>query len=85
MKQLLRACKNSAFILIVSLCAAITGCSSKVSEADGKKAVQNQITQDAQGRIALIGFHKTNGQQAEVNGVKLYSMEFEAEIEFSEA
>ena len=85
MKTFLTNYKHSAFILMVSLCAAITGCSSKASEVDGKKAVQNQITQDAQGRITLIGFHKTNGQEAEVNGVKLYSMEFEAEIEFSEA
>ena len=31
----------------------------------------------------MISFQKTNGQLAEVNAVKIYSLEFEAEIEFT--
>jgi len=61
----------------------MSGCSSKPSDGDGKQAIQNQINQDSQGRIKLVEFRKTNGQLAEVNAVKVYSLEFEAEIEFT--
>ena len=76
-------------ILLAGVCVALLfllgGCSLKPTESDGQRAVQNQITQDSEGRITLTEFHKTNGQAAEVNGVKLYSLEFEAEIAFTEA
>jgi hypothetical protein len=74
----------SVFFLFIGLCAFISGCSSNPSPSDGKQAIQNQITQDAQGRIKLIEFHKINGQLAEINAIKVYSLEFEAEIEFTE-
>ena len=82
MKAILK--KSYIHTFLISLCVAMSGCSSKPSDGDGKQAVQNQITQDSQGRITLVEFHKSNGQLAEVNKVKLYNMEYEAEIEFSE-
>jgi hypothetical protein len=75
--------KRGTFPLIFSFCIVIAGCSLKPSEGDGKQAVQNQISQEAQNRIRLVAFHKTNGQMAEVNAVKFYSLEFQAEIEFT--
>lgn len=71
------------FLLVAGFCALITGCSSKPSEGDGNQAVKNQINQDSQGRIKLVGFHKTNGQMADINAVKVYNLEFDAEIEFT--
>jgi hypothetical protein len=76
--------KSGAFLLAASFCVVLTGCSFKPSEGDGQQAVQNQINQQAQGRIRLISFHKTNGQMAEINAVKVYSLEFQSEIEFTE-
>jgi hypothetical protein len=85
MKNLLLKIKRcSVFFLLVSSALLFAGCSSKPSAGDGKQAVQNQINQDAQGRIKLVEFHKANGQLAEINAVKVYSLEFEAEIEFTE-
>src|ERR1039457_2533982 len=81
---LLNIKKCSVFFLFVSSAFIFAGCSSKPSEGDGKQAVQNQINQDAQGRIKLVEFHKTNGQMAEINAVKIYSLAFGAEIEFTE-
>lgn len=84
MKTLLNKIKESCIpTLLLSLCVVMAGCSSKPSDGDGKQAIQNQINQDSQGRIKLVEFHKTNGQLAEVNAVKVYSLEFKAEIEFA--
>jgi mono/diheme cytochrome c family protein len=67
-----------------SLCAIISGCSSNPAPGAGRQAVQDKINQDAQGRIKLKNFRKTNGQMAEINAVKVYSLAFDAEIEFTE-
>jgi hypothetical protein len=85
MKNLLLKIKRcSVLFLLVSFAFLFAGCSSKPSTGDGKQAIQSQIEKDAQGRINLLEFHKTNGQLVEINAVKIYSMEFEAEIEFTE-
>lgn len=77
--------KNTVcFLLTFSFCAFFSGCSSNPSPSDGQQAVQARINQDAQGRIKLNSFRKTNGQLAEVMGVKVYGLEFEAKIEFTE-
>ena len=85
MKTVLEKVKQSCILIsLFSLCAIMAGCSSKPSDGEGKQAIQNQISQNSESRITLVGFHKSNGQLAEVNKVKLYSMEYEAEIAFSE-
>lgn len=68
------------------------GCSSAPSASDAEKVVENQIhkqTQDLikvgliqQGLIKLVGFEKTNAQKADVMGIKVYTIEYQAEIEF---
>lgn len=57
-------------------------CSSKPREADGKEEVERQIAHSSRGLIRLVKFAKTNGKQGEVSGVKVYEMQYEAEIEF---
>ncbi len=65
--------------------ALLTGCSSSPTTSDGEQAIQQRIKNEARGRIKLVEFHKTDGQSAEVNGVKLYTLEYDAEVEFLEA
>ena len=61
------------------------GCgSSAPSASDGKREIQKQIDEESEGRIELLAFRKTNGQQREVFGRQLYAMEFEAEIQYTE-
>gem|GEM_PF-1271635 len=75
---------QSVFVLVSSVLFLFAGCSLKPSEGDGKQAIQNQINQDSQGRIKLVEFQKMNGQLAEINSIKVYSLEFEAKFEFTE-
>jgi tetratricopeptide (TPR) repeat protein len=61
------------------------------SEGDGKREFSVIISRNQEGltvgsdvgRIKLVNFHKTNGQEQEMMGIKLYRMEFEYEIEFT--
>jgi hypothetical protein len=72
-------------VLLVGLCFGVAaGCSSRPSESEGRKTVQTKVEKEAAGRIRLISFVKTNGQAAEVQGVKIYRMSYELEIEFTE-
>jgi len=62
-----------------------SACSAKPSEADGKKAFEDgsYFRRDLkEGSVAIKGFKKVNGQTMEAFGVKLYKMEYEAEIEY---
>lgn len=75
----------------IMLCLSITlllvllvGCSSTPSASDGEKILVDTIQKQSNGLIKLSSFKKTNGQSGEMMGVKLYSMEYDAEIEFQE-
>ncbi len=76
--------KKSFLILIAGLYVILTGCSSTPSASNGEQAIQDRIKQESEGRIKLTEFQKTNGQQREVMGVKMYALEFDAQIEFTE-
>jgi hypothetical protein len=52
------------------------------TEAMAEEILRGQIAAQSQGAIDLSSFQKTNGQQREMFGVKLYSMEFSAETIF---
>ena len=62
----------------------VAGCSSSPSQGDGKQAIESRIKEESQGRIKLTKFQKNNGVQGELMGFKIYALEFEAEIEFTE-
>jgi general secretion pathway protein G len=76
--------KYSVFCALLSICAWLTGCSSSPSARDGERAIQDHIKNESEGRIKLVGFEKTNGQLGEIFGVKVYGMDFAADIEFLE-
>ncbi|MGA2660527.1 MAG: hypothetical protein ABSH34_23755 [Verrucomicrobiota bacterium] len=63
----------------------LTECSSSPSVSDGEQPIEQRIKNECVGRIKLVQFHKTNGQSAEVNAVKVYTPEYDAEVEFLEA
>lgn len=60
------------------------GMSGIPSASDGEQVVQSRIKEESEGRITLAKFQKTNGQESELLGVKVYSLEFVAEIIFTE-
>jgi hypothetical protein len=61
----------------------LAGCSFKSSEADARKRVEQEIQQNSNGFIKLIDFRKTNGKDVEFAGVKVYEMEWVANLEFT--
>jgi type II secretion system protein G len=81
-----RPCRSYVvFLFLACLGAALSGCSGPPSATDGRQAIEDRINRDSGGRIRLVQFQKTNGQLAEVMGVKVYTLEYETEIEFLEA
>ena len=54
------------------------------SESDGKQVIQELVDERSHGRIKLLSFQKTNGQQRENRGVQYYVLEFEMQIEYTE-
>jgi hypothetical protein len=73
------------FLLLVCLGAALSGCSGPPSASEGRQAIEDRIKGQSEGRIRLVQFQKTNGQSAEAMGVKVYTLEYETEVEFLEA
>lgn len=62
----------------------LAGCSGPPSESDGRNALEEKIRANSNGLIRLASFQKTNGIAQEIEGMKLYEMEYTADIEFLE-
>ena len=60
----------------------IAYCFGVPSAADAERAIQNRIKEQSSGRIGLTSFKKTDAVEGELLGVKFYSLEYQAEIEF---
>lgn len=58
----------------------VVGCSGKPNASTGRRVVEQQIADNSNGLLKLISFKKVNGTEAEPMGVKIYEMEYEAEI-----
>ena len=70
------------FTLFVSIL--VAGCTSKPSENDGRQDVLRQIQTQSNGFIELTGFQKTNGTEMEFGGIKMYEMQWTANLVFKE-
>lgn len=68
----------------VPLLVLAAGCSTTPGEADARAVVEARIRDQAEGRIRLAAFDKTNAQTGESFGVQLYTIEYSAQIEFTE-
>lgn len=58
------------------------GCSSKPSEDDAMKVVQNLIQTHAGNFIELVSFKKTNAQDITFGGMQLYKVMYTAQLRF---
>jgi len=71
--------------LLILLCAfALTACSSTPSASEAEAVLRSKIEKQSKGLIKLVNFTKTNAQDAELMGVKVHAIEYQAEIEFAE-
>jgi hypothetical protein len=70
-----------SFLIAISLLP-MTGCSSSPSSSTAEELLRKKINEESKGRIKLVSFSKTNGQEAAPMGVPSYKLEYEAEIEF---
>jgi hypothetical protein len=82
MKSLVSPAPTTALLLLL-FCVSC-GVPSQPSESDGRKAIEAKIAGEAQGKIRLLSFTKTNGKKASGFGVEAYEMEWKGEIEFLE-
>jgi hypothetical protein len=71
---------HAAFLAAVLL----AGCSSTPSASEGREVLEKQIENQSKGVIKLLTFRKTDGQEGELMGVRLYAMDFQADIEFNQ-
>jgi len=77
--------KSLVALTTLFLLAMLCGCGvSLPTEDTAKKALQDELTRQADNRLQLLSFHKTNGQSSVVNGVQHYGMEWEGEVEVME-
>ncbi len=75
---------SPVIIALVLLTACGQSTASTPSPDHGENALRERVKSDSEGRIRLTSFRKTDGQSWEKHGVSLYTMEYEAEIEFTE-
>jgi len=59
----------------------LSGCGGPPSSSDGRKQLEIRIQSESNGLIQLVSFDKTNGMEMEMGGMKVYKMEYTAEIE----
>lgn len=75
----------SAIIIIVLSTVFLSGCGSSLpSESDGRSVLENRMSGGegaSRSAIRVANFRQTDGQEAEVNGVRIYRMWYEAGIE----
>lgn len=60
------------------------GLSGLPSESQAESLVTAKIRQESDGRISLVSFTKTDGQEREIMGTKVYLLNFTTQIEFNE-
>lgn len=76
--------KQSSFLILLIFLVIISGCSTKPSDKDGRQVLENLLEEQTKGKVKLVDFKKLNAEEGELMGVKLYGIEFEAEVEFLE-
>lgn len=82
MKELYKSVMAILFFAVAAFFSG--GCSSTPSESDAQRELESKIAKESGGLIKLVSFTKTNAILSEVQGVKVYTLEYEATIEFLE-
>jgi hypothetical protein len=72
---------NVVFLAVIFLLP-LLACSSAPSSSAAEEFLREKINRESQGRIKLVSFTKTNGQESTPQGIPTYKLDYEAEIEF---
>lgn len=73
---------NKNLILMSLLCSVLlVGCSSKPSESDAKKIIEETAAKNSKGVVKLTSFSKTDGVDFELMGMKGYEMSWKGTFE----
>jgi hypothetical protein len=67
------------FLSIIIL---LTSCSGLPSESEAKDALETKIKNESKGQIELIEFTKTNSQENEIMGQKMFKLMYNAKVKF---
>lgn len=71
-------------VLTLSVFCLVVSCQKKESfEKDAETFLNKEIVESSKGNVQLIKLKKTNGQEQNVFGVQVYSLEFEGEIKYN--
>jgi len=73
---------TTKLLIALAMLLAMTGCGGPPSASEGRKQLESRIQSESNGLIRLVSFDKTNGVQQDFNGMKLYEMDYSAEMEF---
>jgi len=72
----------SALVSSLLSAVALSACGGPPSPSVGRAQVEERIQAQSNGLIRLVSFDKTNGIEQDMNGMKLYEMDWTGEIEF---
>lgn len=76
------AAKPVVFGTVAAVTASLAGCSSKPSESDAERIVKQWADEYGNGFYEVVSVKKTDGQEGEFLGVKIYRLEYEARLKF---
>jgi hypothetical protein len=76
--------KTTIQVLVLSAMILIIGCSGPPSASTGRAALEQKIQRESNGFIKLVSFEKTDGVSQEAMGMKIYTLKYTAEIEFTD-
>lgn len=62
----------------------VSTCYAEPSVSDAKKILETIITEQSKGMVKLVGFEKTGGIKQSSNGMKFYTLEYSATVEFQQ-
>lgn len=71
-------------ILIAVLCGGVCACSDRPSDGDARSALSSHLDGGQPTRLEIATLSKTDGQSAEIGGVKGYTMSFTATVRFAQ-
>jgi hypothetical protein len=78
--------KLLAFNLIIAVGLFMFGCSpsNEPSLSVCRRALENKIKKESEGRIELLSFEKKDGQPREFMGIRMYALDYKATIKFKQ-
>lgn len=76
--------RHLSVLLTTFIFAMLSGCAGTPSASRASDFLQSKCERESGGLLSIEEFHKTDGRESVVMGVKFYSMAFEADVKFHE-